>query len=82
MLLKLPSLLSLMSFLYRHKQRNRRTEPELKPEQEQGQIEDLDDPTAELISSGIRTGTNGYGAIAIWIQQPRQCIGSQQLHSI
>ncbi len=61
MLLKLLSLLSLMSFLITA-QAAQTEELELEPELEQ--IEDLDDPTALSSFLGIRTGTNGYGAIA------------------
>ncbi|UPR32977.1 hypothetical protein IS519_18645 [Vibrio crassostreae] len=69
MLLKLLPLLSIISFLFTSQAAHtEELEPERKPEQEQeqgqGQIEDLDDPTALSSFLGIRTGTNGYGAIA------------------
>jgi hypothetical protein len=65
MLLKLLLLLSIISFLFTSQAAHtEELEPERKPEQEQVQIEDLDDPTALSSFLGIRTGTNGYGAIA------------------
>ena len=72
MLLKLLPLLSIISFLFTSQAAHtEELEPERKPARQgqgqgqgQGQIEDLDDPTALSSFLGIRTGTNGYGAIA------------------